>query len=493
MSLDGKLVYAQVVKVSDLGPAAATPVLCVDLDGTLVLTDTLHEQVLMLLKTNPLGFLAALLELFHGIAQFKRAVSRRVAFRTDLLPYREELVTYLRGEAERGRHILLVTAADRAIAEGVARHLGFFKAVLATEGSTNLKSNAKVSRIREYTQSEPFEYAGDSSADIPVWQAAAAAILVNPTRSIRRAVGRAGVSVTKEFRSAGTWKDVLRAMRVYQWSKNLLIFAPVFLSHTIFRLPKLLLAGETFLAFSLAASAIYVVNDLLDLDADRQHPRKRFRPFAAARLSAMQGVALAAILLLGAAAFSLALPPLARMVVALYVVTSMSYTTYLKKMLFLDVITLAGLYTLRMLAGGVATSVVISQWTLAFSIFMFTSLAICKRLSELRAGGVPDDRRLPGRAYSPVDLSSLTSLASSSGYVAVLILALYLNSPEVAVLYRHPKVMWLLLPILAYWISRAIMIANRGEMHDDPIVFAFGDAASRVVGLAALGVVIGSL
>jgi 4-hydroxybenzoate polyprenyltransferase/phosphoserine phosphatase len=484
---------AQVVTDSDSELAADAPVLCVDLDGTLVRTDTLHEQILILLKTSPLGFMAAWFKLFHGIAEFKRAMSLRVTLRPDLLPYREELVAYLRGQAKRGRHILLVTAADRSVADGVARHLGFFEAVLASEGSTNLKSNAKVARIREYTKSEPFEYAGNSSADIPVWEAASAAILINPTRSIRRAVTRLGVSITKEFHGGGSFGDVVRAMRPHQWSKNLLIFAPVFLSHTIFRLPKLLLAGEAFLSFSVAASAIYIVNDLLDLDADRQHPRKRYRPFAAASLSVMQGIVLAAVLFSISAALSLTLPLLARLVVALYVVTSMSYTTYLKKMLFLDVITLAGLYTLRMLAGGVATSVVISPWTLAFSIFMFTSLAICKRLSELRAGGVPDDHRLPGRAYTPVDLSSLTSLASSSGYVAVLILALYLNSPEVAVLYRHPQVMWLLLPILTYWISRAIMIANRGEMHDDPIVFAFGDGASRVVGLAALGVVIGSL
>jgi 4-hydroxybenzoate polyprenyltransferase len=464
----------------------------VDLDGTLVRTDTLHELVLILLKTNPLGFLVALFELLHGIAAFKRAVSLSVTLQPELLPYREELVAYLREEAKRGRHILLVTAADRTVAEGVARHLGFFEAVLATEGSTNLKSRAKVARIREYTKSEHFEYAGDSSADIPVWEAASAAILINPSRSIRRAVSRSGVSVTREFHSGGSFADIPRAMRLYQWAKNLLIFVPVFLSHTLFQVSKLLLAGEAFLAFSMAASGIYIVNDLLDLDADRQHPRKRNRPFAAARLSVMQGIALAAILLSIAAALTLRMPPLSRLVVALYVITSLSYSSYLKRMLFLDVITLAGLYTLRMLMGGVTTAVVISPWTLAFSIFMFTSLAICKRLSELRAGAVQEDRRLPGRAYSPADLASLTSLASSSGYVAVLVLALYLNSPEVVVLYRHPKVMWLLLPVLTYWISRAIMIANRGAMHDDPIVFAFGDPASRVVGLTALAVVIGS-
>src|SRR5579871_475679 len=221
------MVYtAQVVTSSGSELAAQTPVLCVDLDGTLVLTDTLHEQVLILIKTNPLGFLAALLQLLKGIAAFKSAVARRVSLRPDLLPYREELVSHLREEARRGRQILLVTAADRSVAEGVARHLGLFQAVLATDGATNLKSRAKVTRIREFTGSEAFEYAGDSSADIPVWEAASAAIVVNPTLAIRRALSRSGVSVTREFHSRGSLSDIIRAMRVYQWAKNLLIFVP---------------------------------------------------------------------------------------------------------------------------------------------------------------------------------------------------------------------------------------------------------------------------
>ncbi len=298
---------------------------------------------------------------------------------------------------------------------------------------------------------------------------------------------------TKEVRGGGTILDALRAMRVYQWSKNFLVFAPVFLSHTIFQGPRFLHAAEAFLAFSTAASALYIVNDLLDLEADRQHPRKRFRPFAQGRLGIGQGKLMAAILFFLAAAISLLMPLQAGMGIALYVFTGLFYSFYLKRLLFVDVITLAGLYTLRLLVGGLATAVTISPWTLAFSIFVFTSLAICKRLSELRACDLQQNPLLPARAYSQNDLVSLTSLSSSSGYAAVVVLALYFNSPEVMVLYQHPRVMWLLLPLLTYWISRAIVIANRGEMHHDPIVFAFGDLASWVAGLLTLAIVVGAL
>jgi len=467
--------------------------LCVDLDGTLVRSDTLHENILLLLRTSPRSLVSALATLSHGRAAFKRAVSSRVALRPDLLPYNEKLVAYLAEQAAQGRRILLVTAADRLVADGVAEHLGIFEGVLASDGSTNLKADAKVSQIRRYLNGEHFEYAGDSRSDIPVWKAAAAAILVNPTSSIRQALRNSGVPITMEFCDGGKFWAFIRAMRIYQWSKNLLIFAPLFLSHTILEAAKLAITAEAFVAFSAAASAIYVINDLLDLDSDRQHVRKRHRPIAAGTLSIMEATALAILLLVISLVISLRMPPHAGILLVLYLVSSFAYSIFVKTQVFLDVITLAGLYTVRLLFGGVVASIVISAWTLAFSIFFFTSLATCKRLSELRGDGVKNKGPLPGRAYSQTDLLSLTALATSSGYVAVLILALYLNSPEVVVLYGHPRVLWFLVPVLMYWISRTIMMANRGAMHDDPIVFAFGDRASQVVGLVALAVVVGAI
>jgi len=486
---DGKVLFvAPSVQTTDVATT-----ICVDLDGTLVHSDTLHENVLLLLRTSPLSLVSALVTLSRGIAAFKRAVSSRVAIRPDLLPYNEELVAYLAEQAARGRRILLVTAADRLVADGVAEHLGIFEGVLASDGSTNLKAEAKISQIRQYLNGELFEYAGDSLSDIPVWKAASAAILVNPTASIRLAVRNAGVPITKEFRGRGKFGAFIRAMRIYQWSKNLLIFAPLFLSHTILHAHKLVVTAEAFVAFSAAASAIYVINDLLDLESDRQHLRKRHRPFAAGTISIMEGMTLAVMLLIISLGISVRMPPQAGLLMVLYLLASLAYSVFVKTQVFLDVIILAGLYTVRLLFGGVVAGIVISAWTLAFSIFFFTSLATCKRLSELRGSGVQNKGPLPGRAYSQTDLLSLTALATSSGYVAVLILALYLNSPEVVVLYRHPKVLWFLVPVLMYWISRTIMIANRGEMHDDPIVFAFGDRSSQVVGLAALAVVAGAI
>jgi 4-hydroxybenzoate polyprenyltransferase/phosphoserine phosphatase len=477
-----------------LRPVRAAGPLCVDLDGTLIRTDVLHESVLQLLKANPWGLIRAIwVLLFHGIAAFKQAVSSRAALRPELLPYNHEVLAYVKEEAARGRRLLLTTAADSRVADAVARHLGIFEAVLASDGSLNLKADAKAIQIRRYLGEEPFEYIGNSLSDVAIWREASGAIVVNGTPRIERALRRAGVAITKEFKTGGAFLAAARAMRIYQWSKNVLVFAPLLLSHTIDDRAKLVSTLEAFAAFCAAASAIYVTNDLLDLDADRQHPRKRHRPLAAGTLTIAQGAVLALGLIGLCALISMRLPLATRLLMALYVTTSLVYGVYAKIHLFLDVVTLAGLYTLRLLVGGAAAEIAISPWTLAFSIFFFTSLASCKRLSELRAGRPDGDMALPGRAYFQPDLLSLTALASSSGYAAVVVMALYLNSPDVAKLYRRPQLLWCLLPMVSYWISRTIMVANRGSMHDDPIVFAFGDRASLVVGAGAAAVILASL
>ena len=477
-----------------IGDSHTPATLCVDLDGTLVRTDTLHENLLLLLKASPWGLVCAIADLLlHGIAAFKRSVSSRVAIRPELLPYNDEVVSYLKRESAGGRLIILVTAADLRVAEAVAEYLGIFDAVLASDGSINVKGAAKADLIRRRLGDEPFEYVGDSAADIAVWKQAAGAMVVGPARSIREALGSAGVRITREFGSGRRFGAAVRALRIYQWSKNLLIFGPLLLSHTVLVKAKLVPTIEAFAAFCAAASAVYVINDLLDLQADREHPRKRHRPFAAGEVSIAHGALLALALLATCFGISLRMPFLAGLLMALYVVTSLMYSFFAKTRLFLDVITLAGLYTVRLLIGGAAAKIVISPWTLGFSIFFFTSLASCKRLSELRAGRAERDGPIPGRAYLQLDLLSLTALACSSGYSAILVMALYLNSPDFVKLYKRPELMWCLVPLLAYWLSRAIMIANRGSMHDDPIVFAVRDRASLVVGLVVSAVVVASL
>jgi 4-hydroxybenzoate polyprenyltransferase len=284
---------------------------------------------------------------------------------------------------------------------------------------------------------------------------------------------------------------IAEAARIYQWSKNLLVFVPLALSHQIFRQGKLQAAAVAFLALSAAASMVYIANDLLDIDADRKHPRKHGRPFAAGRLKIGTGVMLAAVFLAVASILTLFLLPEARFFVAGYIVACMLYSAFFKQILFLDITVLAGLFTLRILYGGAATGTVISPWTLAFSIFLFTSLAVCKRLTELRHFGGGD--RVPGRAYSQRDAPALLSLGAGSAFAAIVVLALYLNSPDVLLLYRHPRVLWTLCPLFSWWAGRILILANRGEMHDDPIVFALRDRASLGAALLSALAIAGAL
>jgi len=468
--------------------------LCVGLDNVLVRTNTLHEQVLLLRKQPPLAVAAVLSALFfRGIAAFRHELARRVALRADLLPYNEKLLSYLQRESARGRRIILVTAADRIVAEAIAKHLGIFETVLAPDDAAGLDSRRRAEEITGYLGNGGFIYAGSSRSEGAIWDAASAVVAVNPTFWARRAMRHAGLRVVAEFNDGFAPGDAIRAIRAYQWLKNLLVFIPAFLSHNILNISKIVPGVIAFAALSATASAIYIFNDIFDLEADRQHPRKRRRPFASGSIPIAHGVLMALVLLGVALALSYKLPAAAKALILLYAVASALYTIRLKSLLFVDVVILSGLYTLRILFGGAASSIVISPWALAFSMFIFTSLAICKRLSELRSREVEKPILLPGRAYSQTDIVPLTALACSSGYLAMVVLALYLNSPEVLLLYRNPKIMWLLLPVLMYWIGRAIMLSNRGAMHDDPILFAIGDVPSWLVFFMTLGVVIAAI
>jgi 4-hydroxybenzoate polyprenyltransferase len=497
----------------------STTALCVDLDGTLVLTDTLLEQILSLAKRKPLVLLMALLRLWQGIAVFKRIISSHVLLKPELLPYNEPLLSYLREEGAAGRKLLLVTAADRSVAESVAQYLRIFDTVLASDGSINLKGEAKVRAIRNYLGSTSFEYAGDSCSDLAVWKESSGAVLVNSAAAFRQIIQGYGVGIIREFpRRPNLFHSLLRTIRIHQWSKNLLIFVPLALSHALLKSGRLFSSALAFLAFSLTASAVYIVNDLLDLEADRKHPRKRSRPFAAGTLSISIGIASAVALVVCAMVLTFFLPVQAQLLLAAYVVVTTVYSSYFKQKLFLDVTVLAALYALRIVYGGATANITLSPWTLAFAIFLFTHLAVCKRLTELRrttaenqalhgrgylAASLPplvpfgskltelchtdtEDQALHGRGYLATDLPALVALGSASGYVAVVVLALYLNSPDVLPLYRHPRVLWVLCPTLAYWLGRVLIISNRGQVDDDPIVFAFRDRGSWAVALIVL-------
>lgn len=447
------------------------------MDGTLVLGDTLHESLLAMLRRQPLMLLLLPVWLLRGKAHFKREVARRAMIDADALVYHEPLLSWLR-EQRGSREIVLCTAADAGIAEAVATHTGAFDAVLASDGIRNLAGSEKAAALTERYGPQGFDYAGNDAIDLPVWSAARHAIVVNASPGIEQAL-REQAQLDRVFpRERHGFLAWMQALRLHQWAKNLLIFVPLLTAHLAFERALVVQALLAFLAFGLCASSVYVLNDLIDLPSDRRHPRKRFRPFASGRLPLSAGFLLAPALLVSAFALATLLPDRFVGVLTGYYALTLAYTLWLKRVEMLDVVVLAALYTARLIAGGAATGIPLSFWLLAFSMFLFLSLALVKRYTELmimRAGG---ETAAAGRGYHVNDMPLLGALGSAAGFLAVLVLALYVNSTDSQRLYEQPKLLWLLCPLLLYWIGRAWLLTFRGRMHDDPLMFAIRDPVS---------------
>ena len=471
----------------------STP-LCVDLDGTLLNSDLLLEAAFAQLKQAPLSVWRWPRWLAQGKARLKAEIAERVELDIATLPYNRELLAFLHEQKAQGRTLVLVTASHRQFADLIAAHLGLFDAVLATDGDRNLAGPRKAETLVERYGERGFDYAGNAAVDLAVWTHARRALVVNAGASIANQA-RAVCDVERVFAPAeSAWRPWSRALRLHQWLKNVLIFVPLVAGHVWNQPDTLLLALLAFLSFGLCASSVYLLNDLLDLNADRRHPRKCRRPFAAGQLPIAQGVAAIPLLLL--AAFSLSLPinpPWFSAVLATYYLCTLAYSLRLKRTLMLDVVVLAGLYTLRIIAGAAAASIEPSFWLLAFSMFLFLSLALDKRYAELWTLREQGDLSASGRGYHVDDLGLLQNLGGAAGYLAVLVLALYINSETSRALYGHPMVIWLLCPALLYWISRVWLITHRGEMHDDPILFALTDTHSRYVLLACALILLGAM
>ncbi len=471
----------QPVPPSEASGAGSSVPLCVDLDGTLVRTDTLWEQAVLFLRRNPLNVLLLVKWTLQGRALLKRRLGERVKLDPQSLPYHTDFLNYLRSERDAGRTLLLVTAADREVAEAIAAHLQLFSEVIATDGNRNLKGDSKRSVLDERFQPGGYDYAGNSRADLPVWRSCRCSVVVNATPQVAREAGRVS-RISRTFdRAPVRVKTLIRAIRSYQWVKNVLIFLPILTSHKLIQAPVVLQGVLAFAAFSLCASSVYILNDLMDLANDRAHERKRSRPFAAGVLSIPFGLALTLGLLLASAAVSLRLPGIFRFTLAVYYLCTLGYSLGLKRRLLVDVFMLAGLYSLRVLAGSAATGIEPSAWLLAFCLFFFLSMALVKRFTEVLPMQPQKDSRLAGRGYVAVDLHAIGALGTSAGLMSVLVLALYINSPQVLPLYRAPWALWFLCPLLLYWISRVWVMAYRGSMHDDPIVFALRDRVSYLV------------
>jgi 4-hydroxybenzoate polyprenyltransferase/phosphoserine phosphatase len=468
---------------------SAQPIpLCVDLDGTLIRSDLLFESALSLLRRNPLYLFAFVLWLARGRAHLKREIARRAEVDPTTLPYDERVVSWLR-EQQGQRPQVLCTASDAALARGVADHLGLFDAVMASDGERNLAGRHKGEALCERYGERGFDYAGNEYRDLHIWKHARRAVVVNADGGLARAAAEC-CEVERVFEpSRGGLRTWLKALRLHQWLKNLLVFLPLFTSHRVLETATALHCALAFLAFGLCASGVYVLNDLFDLDADRRHPRKRLRPFAAGTLPLWQGLLAAPLLTLAGLALAVWISLPFAGVLACYYALTLAYSLRLKRIVMLDVVILAALYTVRIIGGAVVIGGGLSFWLLAFSMFLFLSLAMLKRYTELRGLLGSGKAEASGRGYSVEDIPLIQSLGGASGYMSVLVLALYINSTASEALYRHQQVLWLLCPLLLYWISRVWLIAHRGQMHDDPVVFALVDRVSRVI-LALCAIVV---
>ena len=462
--------------------------LCVDLDGTLIHSDLLFESFLLLIKQNPLFLFLVPLWLLGGKAKLKAEIACRVQINGAALPYSTPFVDWLKSQKKQGRQIWLCTASDQRMAQAVAQHVGFFDGVLASDGHTNLSGSNKAQQLVQRFGERGFDYCGNHRVDLKVWQHARSAIVVNAKPGLE-ASARACTPVCEVFQPPKSGIRVaLKALRVHQWAKNALIFVPLAAAHRLQDTTTLLAGLVAFAAFSLCASSVYLLNDMLDLESDRQHPRKCKRPFAAGTLSLLFGLVAAPALLLISLALALTLPLKFLGVLGAYYLVTLAYSFGLKRLVMIDVLTLAGLYTVRIVAGAAATEIPLSFWLLLFAIFIFLSLAIVKRYAELHAMRKQGQLKASGRGYQVEDLALLQSLGASSGYISILVLALYVNSPDIAVLYSHPQTVWMLCPIMLYWVSRVWMQTHRGHMHDDPLVFALKDRISLLTGVAAAAV-----
>lgn len=504
--LAGQMGVAEQTDVGMAGSAAAgrdVPVLragvalCVDLDGTLVKSDTLLDTVMVVARQQPMDLLRIPGWIAQGKAAFKRHLSATVALDVEHLPYNRPLLEYLRQQSGEGRAIYLATAADKELAVRVAGHLGIFAGVLASEGAVNLAGGDKLAAFHAAFGDE-FCYVGNAKPDVELLMACVSPMVANPERALRAGMRRRGTMAAATFEDrVPMFQSWLRALRLHQWAKNALIFVPLLLAHAWNR-GTVGGAVTAFFSFGLCASATYIINDLLDLEADRKHPRKRRRPFAAGDLSAIEGAAAVCVLLVAALVLALAVPQVVLSMtggVALvrpysflgwlffYTVATLTYSLYLKRKLLLDVFVLSGLYTVRILAGSAATGVPVSAWLAGFSVFFFLSLAFVKRFSELeglreRSGSVSN-----GRGYLVGDLEQLRALGTGAAYAAVVVMTLYINNAETNVLYQHPVRLWLVVPVLLLWLSQVWMLASRGEMHDDPVVYAITDKRSLLLGV----------
>jgi 4-hydroxybenzoate polyprenyltransferase len=476
---------------------AAPLTLCVDLDGTLIRSDLSVENLLAALKREPWIVLLLPFWLLRGKAYLKGELAKRADIDTSVLPYNEPVLALIAMARSEGRPVWLVTGSHQVHAERVQAHLGLFDRVLATDEQLNLTGTRKAAVLDRELGAGRYEYVANGTVDLPIWRSAAAVVTVDAPESVIvsvRSMGKPHQDIPID-RGRSTLRRWLKAIRIHQWAKNALLFVPLITAHQLLELRVMGAALAAFVAMGFCASATYIINDLLDLDSDRHHTKKRSRPFAAGTLSVQGGIVACVSMLTAGVIIALQLPVGFQMALACYLVATLLYSFRLKRVASLDVLLLAGLYTLRVVAGAWATGLALSFWLLAFSMFIFLCLALVKRVAELielqkrqsSVGATPSQIR--GREYGVEDIPILQVMGATSGYLAVLVLALYINSPEVAKLYATPEILWLIAPGMLLWVTRLWVVTTRGYMDDDPIFFAIKDPETWITA-AVTGIIL---
>ena len=465
-------------------------VLVVDLDGTLLRSDMLLESFWSAFGRDWRSPFLSVAALTGGRASLKRHLATASAVDAATLPYDKDVIAYAEAWRRAGGRTALVTASDSEFAGAIADHLGIFDEVHGSDGTLNLKGEHKGQFLEERFGPKGFAYMGDAKADLPVWQRAAKAITVNAPGALRREAEQLCESVEHLVTKGGSIRPYIKAVRPHQWLKNCLVFLPMLAAQQLDG-ATFLLSLLAFICFSVVASSVYVLNDLLDLAADRAHPRKKDRPFASGSIPIAHGAWMAAGLLLLGAALAVSISVGFLLAMAAYYVLTAAYSLHLKRRIVIDICVLAGLYTARIVAGGVATGIPLSVWLLAFSVFFFLSLAAVKRQAELIDSVQRGNIEASGRGYHVDDLPIISMIAIGAGYVSVLVLTLYVNSPAVVQLYAQPEALWGVCGVLLYWITRTVMVAHRGNMHDDPVIYAAKDRTSQICLLIILGFVAG--
>ncbi|GIA54269.1 TPA: UbiA family prenyltransferase [Vibrio cholerae] len=456
--------------------------LCVDLDGTLIYTDMLHESTLSLVVNKPSLLLKIPILLYSGIACMKATIAEHYNFSPSALPYNQDVIDFIKEEKRSGRTIILCTATDKKIANQIADYLQLFDDVIASDGVTNVAGKNKSDALVEKFGKGGFDYIGNSSDDLLVWGTARKAILANATdRVISESKKKFDVERVYEKAKLGP-KAALKMFRPHQWLKNLLMFVPMIAAHEVLDLHNWLFVVLGFLSFSFCASTVYILNDLLDLESDRQHPTKKNRPFASGSISVKTGVITAPVMMLVSIAIGTFIGTSFLSWLGIYFLITCLYSVKLKQIVLIDCFTLAILYTLRIISGAAAVELAPSFWLLAFSISLFFSLSFVKRFSELQTQLLNGKHKAAGRGYFTDDAPLIQAIGVSSGYISALVFALYLNSEEILTLYSSPNFVLGSVLVLLFWISWIWLKAFRGQMNEDPVIFAVKDKVSLMSG-----------